>query len=222
MKGIPWMSSLTEMFKSGIPLRFNGELPSQEIHQSPWKCLTDCLILRYKALTYQSSSTLDVLWKTSTATYFHGNWSEDSSKVLRVSATIYYSVQFSCSVMSESLWPHGLQHARLPCPSPTPGACSNSCPLSQWCHPSISSSVIPFFCLQSFPASGSFAMSQFFTSGGQSIGVSASASVLPMNIQDWFPLGWTGWISLQAKGFSRVFSNTTVQKHQFFSAQLSL
>ena len=222
MKGIPWMSSLTEMFKSGIPLRFNGELPSQEIHQSPWKCLTDCLILRYKALTYQSSSTLDVLWKTSTATYFHGNWSEDSSKVLRVSATIYYSVQFSCSVMSESLWPHGLQHARLPCPSPTPGACSNSCPLSQWCHPSISSSVIPFFCLQSFPASGSFAMSQFFTSGGQSIGVSASASVLPMNIQDWFPLGWTGWISLQAKGFSRVFSSTTVQKHQFFSAQLSL
>ena len=184
MKGIPWMSSLTEMFKSGIPLRFNGELPSQEIHQSPWKCLTDCLILRYKALTYQSSSTLDVLWKTSTATYFHGNWSEDSSKVLRVSATIYYSVQFSCSVMSESLWPHGLQHARLPCPSPTPGACSNSCPLSQWCHPSISSSVIPFFCLQSFPASGSFAMSQFFTSGGQSIGVSISASTLPMNIQD--------------------------------------
>ena len=223
MKGIPWMSSLTEMFKSGIPLRFNGELPSQEIHQSPWKCLTDCLILRYKALTYQSSSTLDVLWKTSTATYFHGNWSEDSSKVLRVSATIYYSVQFSCSVMSESLWPHGLQHARLPCPSPTPGACSNSCPLSRWCHPSISSSVIPFFsCLQSFPASGSFAMSQFFTSGGQSIGVSASASVLPMNIQDWFPLGWTGWISLQSKEFSRVLSNTTIQKHQFFGAQLSL
>ena len=129
----------------------------------------------------------------------------------------------SHSVMSNSLWPHGLQHTRLPCPSPTLGACSNSCPLSRWCHPTISSSVIPFSsCLQSFPASESFPVSQFFASGGQSIGVSASASVLPMNIQDWFPLGWTGWISLQSKGLSRVFSNTTVQKHQFFGAQLSL
>ena len=116
---------------------------------------------------------------------------------------------------------YGLQHARLPCPSPNPGACSNSCPLSQWCHLTISSSAIPFSsCLQSFPASGSFPRSQFFTSGGQSIGVSASA--LPINIQDWFPSGWTGWISLQSKGLSRVFSNTTVQKHQFFGAQLSL
>ena len=133
------------------------------------------------------------------------------------------SVQFSHSVMSESLWPHGLQHARLPCPSPTPGVYSNSCPLHQWCHPTISSSVVPFSaCLQSFPALGSFPMSQFFTSGDQSIGVSASASVLPMNIQHWFPLGWTGWISLQSKGLSRVFSNTTGQKHQFFCAQLSL
>ena len=124
--------------------------------------------------------------------------------------------QFSCSVMSDSLWPHGLQHARPPCPSPTPRVYSNSCPLSRWCHPTISSSVIPFFSgLQSFPASGSFQMSQFFASGGQSIGVSAWASVLPMNIQDWFPLGWTDWISLQSKGLSRVFSNTTVQKHQF-------
>ena len=130
--------------------------------------------------------------------------------------------QFSCSVMSNSLWPHGLQHARLPCPSPTPGACSNSCPLSQWCHPTTSSSVILFFCPQSFPASVSFPMSQFFTSGGQSIGASASTSVLPMNIQDWFPLGLTGWISLQSKGLSRVFSNTTVQKHQFFGAHFSL
>ena len=122
-----------------------------------------------------------------------------------------------------TLWPHGLQHSRLPCPSPTPGAYSNSCPSSQWCHPTISSSVIPFSsCLQSFPASGSFQMTQFFTSGGQSIEVSASASVLPMNIQDWFPLGWTGWISLLSKGLSRVFSNTTVQKHQFLGAQLSL
>ena len=113
--------------------------------------------------------------------------------------------------------------ARLPCPSPTPRACSNSCPLNRWCHTTISSSVIPFSsCLQSFPASESFPVSQFFTSGGQSIRVSASASVLPMNIQDWFPLGLTGWISLQSKGLSRVFSNTIVQKHQFFGAQLSL
>ena len=132
------------------------------------------------------------------------------------------SVQFSCSVVSDSLWTHGLQHARPPCPSPTPRVYSNSCPLSQWCHTTISSSVIPFSSsLQSFPASGSF-QSQFFTSGGQSIGVSTSTSVLSMNIQDWFPLGWTGWISLQSKGLSRVFSNTTVQKHQFFTAQLSL
>ena len=113
--------------------------------------------------------------------------------------------------------------SRLPCSSPTPGACSNSCPSSQWCHPTISSSVIPFsFCPQSFPASASFPMSQFFISGGQSIGAPASASVLPMNIQDWFPVGWTGWTSLQFKGLSRVFSNTTVQNYQFFGAQLSL
>ena len=131
------------------------------------------------------------------------------------------SVQFSHSVMSDSLQPQGLQHTRLPCPSPTPRACSNSCPLSWWCHPTISSSIVPFSsCLQSFPASGSFQISQFFSSGGQSIGASASASVLSMNFQDWFPLGLTGWISLQSKGFSRVFSNATVQKHQFFGAQL--
>ena len=133
------------------------------------------------------------------------------------------SVQFSHSVLSDFLQPHGLQHSRLPCASPTPRAYSNSCPSSRWCHPTISSSVISFsFCLQSFPPSGSFQMSQFFTSGGQSIGVEASTSVLPMNIQDRFPSGWTGWISLQSKGLSRVFSNTTVQKHQFFSTQLSL
>ena len=133
------------------------------------------------------------------------------------------TVQFSCSVMSDPLWPHRLQHTRPPCSSPTPGVNSNSCPLSRWCHPTISSSVIPFSSrLQSFPASGSCQMSQFFTSGGQSTGVSASASVFPMNIQDWFPLGWTGWISLQSKGVSRVFPNTTVQKYQFFSTQLSL
>ena len=129
--------------------------------------------------------------------------------------------QFSLSLMSDSLQPNGLQQARLPCPLPTPRTYSNSCP--SWCHPTISSSVIPFFpYLQSFPASGSFPTSQFFSSGGWSIGVSASASVLPMNIQDWFPLEWTGWISLQSKGLWRAFSNTTVQKHQFFGAQPSI
>ena len=132
-------------------------------------------------------------------------------------------VQFSCSVMSDSLQSCRLQHTRLPCPSPTPGAYSNSWPLHWWYHPTISPSVVCFSShLQSFPASGSFPMSQFFASGDQSIGVSASASVLPMNIQDWFPLGLTGWISLQSKGLSRVFSNNTVQKHQFFSTQHSL
>ena len=132
------------------------------------------------------------------------------------------SVQFSRSVMSDSLRPHGLQHARLLCPSPTPRAYSNSCPARRWCHPIISSFVVPFSSrLQSFPASGSFPMSRFSASGGQSVGVSASASVLPMNIQDWFSLGRTGWISLQSKGLSRVSYNTIVQKHQFFGPQLS-
>ena len=127
------------------------------------------------------------------------------------------------SVMSDSLRAHEPQHARPPCPTPTPRAYPNSCPLSRWCHPTISSSVIPFSsCLQPFPASGSFQMSQFLASGGQSIRVSASTSVFPMNIQDWFPLGWTGWISLQSKWLSRVFTNTTVQKHKFFTAKLSL
>ena len=126
------------------------------------------------------------------------------------------------SVVSSSLWPHELQHTRPACLSPTPGVHSNSCPLREWCQPTISSSVVPFSsCLQSFPASGSFQMNQFFTSSGQSIGVSASTSVLPMNAQHWSPLGRTGWISLQSKGLSGVFSNTTVQKHQFFGAQLS-
>ena len=132
-------------------------------------------------------------------------------------------VQLSHSVVSDSLWPHGLQHARPPCPTPSSGAYTNSCPLSQWCHLTISSSVVPFSsCLESFPASGSFPMSQFFASGSQIIGVSASTSVLPMNTQDWSPLGWTGWISLHSKGLSCVFSSTTVQKHQFFGTQLSL
>ena len=135
----------------------------------------------------------------------------------------YTSVQFSHSVVSESLRLHEPQHARTPCPSPTLGVHPNPCPLSWWCHPTISSSVVPFSsCPQSLPASGSFPMSQLFPSGGQRIGVSASTSVLPMNIQDWCPLGMTGWIYLQPKGLSRVVSNTTVQKHQFFSTHLSL
>ena len=142
----------------------------------------------------------------------------DPMTVARQAPLSIGSIQFSCSVMSNSLQPNGLQYARPPCPSPTPWVYSDSCPSSWWCHPTISS----FSCPQSFPTSGSFWLSHLFTSGGQSIGVSASASVLPMNIQDWFPLGWTGLISLQSKGLSRVFSNTTAQKHQFFSTQLSL
>ena len=130
------------------------------------------------------------------------------------------SVQFSCSVVSDSLQSQGLQHARLPVITNS-WSLLNSCPSSRWCHPTISSSAVPFSCLQSFPTSGSFPISEFFTLGRQCIGASASASVLPMNIQDWFPLGWTGRISLQSKGLSRVFSNTTVQKHQFFGIQLS-
>ena len=156
-------------------------------------------------------------------------WNTDI-EVSNIKGTLNYcvpqllpSVQFSCSVVSDSFRPHELQHAMPPCPSPTPGVHPNPCPSSQWCHPTISSSVVPFSsCPQSFSASGSFPMSQLFPSGGQSIAVSASTSVLPMNTQDWSPLGWTGWISLQSKGLSRVFSNTTVQKHQFFRAQLSL
>ena len=134
----------------------------------------------------------------------------------------FTSVQFSRSVMSDSLRPHESQHTRPPCPSPTPGVHPNSCASSRWCHPAILSSFVPFSsCPQSLPASGSFPMSQLFAWGGQSIGVLASASVLPMNTQDWSPLGWTGWISLQSKGLARVFSSTTVQKHQFFGTQLS-
>ena len=161
-------------------------------------------------------------WKSTWGTWI-GRITIVKMTILPKASYRFNTVLFSLSVMSGSLWPHGLQHARLSCPSSSPGACSNSRPLSQWCHPTTLSSVIPFSSwLQSFPASGSFQMSQFFTSGGQSIGASASASVLPTNIQDWFPLGLTGLISLQSKGLSRVFSNTTVQKHQCFSGQLSL
>ena len=176
---------------------------------------------------------MQYVWITHITQYQKGNnpikkWAEDlnrcffAKKTCRRSSSVQL-VQFSYSVASDSLWPHGLQHTRFPCPSPTPRAYSNSCRSSRWCHPTISSSVVPFsFHLQSFPASGSVPVSPFFASGSQSIGVSASTSVLPMNTQDWFPLGWTGCISLQSKGFSRVFSNTTVQKHQFFSIQPSL
>ena len=152
------------------------------------------------------------------------NWSQRNQNKWTLELKIQFSsVLFSRSVMSDSLRLHESQHARPPCPSPTPGVYSNSCPLSQWCHLAISSSVVPFSsCPQSLPASVSFPMSQLFKWGGQSTGASASASVLPMNTQDWSPLGWTGWISLQSEGLSRVFSDTTVQKHQFFSAQLSL
>ena len=141
--------------------------------------------------------------------FYHPNWNS-------------VPTQFSHSVVSDSLRPHGLQHTRPPCPSPTPGVYSDSFPLGLWCHPTISSPVVPFSShLQSFPASGSFPMSQLFTLGGQSIGASTSASVLPANIQDWFSLGLTGWISLQSKGLSSLL-NTTIQKHQFFGVQLSL
>ena len=141
---------------------------------------------------------------------------------LNILKKMYSSVQFSCSVVSESLQPHELQHARPPCPSPSPGVHSDSHPSNWWCHPAFSSSVIPFSsCPQSLPASESFPMSQLFAWGGQSTGVSALASVLPMNTQGWSPSEWAGWISLQSKELSRVFSNTTVQKHQFFGAQLS-
>ena len=143
--------------------------------------------------------------------------------ILKISISLVSSVQFSRSVMSDSLQPNELQHARPPCPSPTPGLYPNSCPSSQYCHTAISPSVVPFSsCSQSLPASESFSLSQLFTWGGQSIGASASASVFPKNTQGWSPLGWTGWISLQSKGLSRVFYNTTVQKQQFYGAQVSL
>ena len=149
-------------------------------------------------------------------------WYTEWNKTKPKNTSIICSVQISRSVVSNSLRPHESQHTRPPCPSPTPTVHSNSCSLSRLCHPSISSSVIPFSsCPLSLPSSGSFPMSQLFTWSGQSIGVSALASVLPMNTQDWSPLRWTGWISLQSKGLSRVLSNTTAQKHQFFSAQLS-
>ena len=161
---------------------------------------------------------------SASATYYV-NQPEDISTQFSSNCCIFscLAVQFSSVAQScPTLRPHGLQHTRPPCPSPTPVVYSNSCSSSQWCHPTISSSVVPISsCPQSVPVSGSCQMSQFFEWGGQSIGVSASTSVLPMNTQDWSPLGWTGWISLKSKGLSRVFSNTIVQKHQFFNTQFS-
>ena len=175
----------------------------------------------YSALFLAHSQQPADLWTISKVCLFQNVTELESYNMCLL--FLYINNNCCCSVTKScpTLRPHGLQHARLPSPSPSPRACSNSRPSSRWCHLTSSYSVIAFSsCLQSFPASGSFQMSQFFASGGQSIG--ASASVLPMNIQDWFPLGWTGWISLQSKGLARVFSNTTVQKHQFFGAQPSL
>ena len=172
---------------------------------------------------YTTMCKIDSYWKAQGAQLGVLWWPRGCGREVQEWGSICISsVQFSPSVVSDSLRPQELQHARPPCPSPTPGVHSYSCPSSRWCHPAISSSVVPFSsCPQSLPASGSFPMSQLFTWGGQSIGVSVSASVLSMNTQDWSPLGWTGWISLQSKGFSRVFPNTPVQKHQFFGAQPS-
>ena len=154
------------------------------------------------------------IWSLVPLPFLKSAWTSRSSRYCCHSIQhhfLYRLLLFSHSVMSDSLQPHGLLHARLPCPSPSPGTCSNSCPFSQWCHPAILSSVVPFSsCIQSFPASGSLPVNQLFASGGQNVGASASASVPPMNIQDWFPLGLTGLISLQSKGLSRVFSNSTV------------
>ena len=174
---------------------------------------------------FDSSFLLRMIFTKRTHEIFYCIYILTKSAMINIALVLQFSsVQFTCSVVSESLWPHESQHTRPPCPSPSPGIHANSRPLSRWCHPAISSSVLSFSsssCPQSLPASGSFPMSQLFTWGSQSIGVSASASVLPMNTQDWSLLEWTSWISLQSKGLSRVFSNT-VQKHQFFCTQLSL
>ena len=197
----PWNSPGHNTGMGSLPL-LQGIFPTQGLNPG---------LPNFRWILYQLSHTAP-------------SWMVPADFSMLSSANVQTSSPFSSVAQScPTLRPRGLQHARPPCPSPTPGDYSNSCPLSRWCHPTISSSVIPFSsCLHSSPASGSFQLSQLFASGGQSIGVSASSSVLPLNIQDWFPLGWTGCISLQSKGLSKVFSNTTGQKHQFFSAQLSL
>ena len=168
----------------------------------------------------QISGSIEILWEYGLFRLTHRQ--RLSLQTVTLKSLFLHSVQVSRSVVSDSLWPHESQHARPPCLSPTPGVHSNSCPSSQWCHPAISSSIVPFFsCPQSLPASETFPMSQLFASGGQSTGVSALASFLPRNTHGWSPLESTGWISLQSKWLSSVFSNTTVQKHQFISTQLS-
>ena len=187
-------------------------LPGSSVHG-----ILQARILEWVAIHFSrgSSQPRDWTWVSCIAGRFFTVWAIEKPHILVI-------VQFSHSVVSNSLQPHELQHTRPSCPSPTPGVHSNSCPSSQWCHPAVSSSVIPFSsCPQSLPASGSFPMSQLFAWGGQSTGASALALCPPKNTQGWSPLEWTGWISLQSKGLSRVFSNTTVQKHPFFGAQLS-
>ena len=197
---------------TGVDCHFliQGIFPTQGSNHSSWIGRR----ILYSELSEKPNYKLPAT-KTTTVIFHH--------LVLHIHNVTILSVQFSHSVGSDCLRPHELQHASPPCPSPTPGVNPNSCPLSRWCHPTVSSSVVPFSSrLQSFPASGSFLLNLLFASGGQSIGVSASTSVLPMNTQDCSPLGWTSWISLQSKGLPRVFSNTKVQKHKFFGAQLSL
>ena len=193
-----------------------------------WKTVRRLFKILNIRIIISGNSTSGYIPSGSERTCIDGNYLLNCSKkikpIFKNEVSIKQSFKWISSVtqLCLTLRSHGLQHTRPPCPSPTPRACSNSYPSGRWCHPTISSSVVPVSSsLQSCPASGSFPLSQFFTSGGQSIGASASASFLPMNIQDWIPLGWTGWISLQSKGLSRVFSNTTVQKHRFFSTQLS-
>ena len=189
--------------------------PSSSVHG-----ISQARILEWVSISFSTGSSWARDWGHISCI---GRWILYHWATREVPTLMISSIQFSLSVMSDSSRPHGPQHARPPCPLPTARLYSNSSPLSRWCHPTISSSVVPFsYCLQSFPASGSFQISQLFISVGQNIGVSASTSVLPMNTQEWFPLGWTGRISLQSKGLSRVFSNTTVQKHQFFGTQISL
>ena len=227
----PWTTacqaslSITNSQSSPKPMSIESVMPSSHL-------ILCCPLLLLPSIppsirVFSNESALCIRWPTYWSFSFSISPSNEHPGLIsfRMNWLGHWSekVKWSHSVVSDSLQPQGLQHTSLPCPSPIPQACSNSSPLSWWCHPTVSSSVVPFSsCLQSFPASRSFSMSWSFASGGHSTGVSASASVLPMNIQDWFPLGWTGWISLQSKGLSRVFSNTTVQKHQFFSTQLSL
>ena len=221
------MGSPRQEYWSGLPFPSPEDLPNPGIE--PLSLVSD----RERYVSYDITYMQNLKNDTNELIYIQNwaKWIYTMVRVLRNSEKgavlffiiLFISVQFSHSVVYDSLQSHGPQHSRPPCPSLTPGVYLNSCLLSRWCHPTISSSVVPFSsCSQSLPASGSFQMSQLFASGGQRIGVSASASVLPMNTQDWFPLGWTAWISLQSKGLSRVFSNTIVQKHKFFSAQLSL